>query len=235
MSIFKLSFLFLSLITTEAQQTVFGPGGGGGGNGGGGGGGPNRPNRPNRPNPVPPVGAPVIDPRPPTPVGAPVIDPRPPTNPGPPGTPNCGMVPTTQFSGIASFVDTDGSGFLPTAGDLSIAVSLLPLNPSPGSSVSIKAICILTAEDPSTSAPFCTFESTIEIQAGPIVLSGTTISIGTPPMLAITGGTGDLFGAYGELITGADLSFEPVGPGLIQLSFTASVNYCVPPSVGDFF
>ena len=79
---------------------------------------------------------------------APVIDPCPPTNQGLPGTPNYGMVPMTQFTGIASFVDTDGSGgFLPTAGDLSIAVSLPPQNSFSGSNVSIKAVCILTVKD----------------------------------------------------------------------------------------
>jgi len=204
MSIFKLGFLFLALSTTKAQR-----GNNGGGNNGGGN---NRPDYPN--DPIPPPG-PIV----------------PPINPAPPNS-ICGEIGVDTFVGIASFVDTDGSGlFIPTTGDLSIAVSLQPQNPPPGSEVKIKAVCILTAEDPSASAPFCTFESELNLDFGGI--DGKTIAVGTPPTLAITGGTGAFFGAYGHINTGADFNFESVGPGLIQLSFSADFSYCV-PATGEF-
>jgi len=207
MSIFKLGFLFLALSTTEAQRGNNGGGNNGGGNNGGGNnGGGNNGGGNNRPD---------------------LNDPFHPINPAPPLS-RCREVGVETFMGIASFVDTDGSGlFIPTTGDISIAVSLQPQNPPPGPEVTIKAVCILTAEDPSASAPFCTFESELKLDdfGG---IEGKTIAVGTPPTLAITGGTGGFFGAYGQINTSADFNFDSVGPGLIQLSFSASFSYCVP-------
>jgi len=148
----------------------------------------------------------------------------------------CGTVPQTKYQGIAKVVNVDNSApsFIPTMGDVSIAEAILPVDNSDNSDISIKAMCTLTADDPSESAPFCTFESTLTLSTGApsgISFQGKTMSMGTPPVLSIMGGTGDFMGAYGQINTLSSFSSTPVEgstDGSINIEFDAIVEFCVP-------
>jgi len=126
----------------------------------------------------------------------------------------CKSVAQDTYRGWAALVDNDNSGpFSPTQGDVSIAHILK--STSGRTFPSIKAICTLT--DPS-SAPFCTLETTIT--------NGDKImAIGTPPNLAVVGGTGDFSRASGTVTTDQNFTFEH---GNIQ--FGARIDYCIPKS-----
>jgi len=159
-----------------------------------------------------------------------------PSSPTPSNGLFCGTVPLTTYRGEARPVNVDNSsGFAPTMGDVSIAEAIVPVNNSDNSEVSIKAICTLTADDPSVSAPFCTFESSLTLSTGVpgVSFQGKTMAMGTPPFLAIMGGTGDFMGAYGQFDTQSSFTSSPTGTeGNIIIEFDAVVDFCVPTSGG---
>jgi len=140
------------------------------------------------------------------------------------GNGGCVEVGLTTYKGTATSVDVDGSGpFPPTTGDLSIATDIRPTDKLFTDVNSIKALCTITNGD--LSAPFCRFETTLSVDGR----EGKTLSMGTPPALAMMGGTGDFVGAWGEFSTGGDLSITPVTGG-IELEFTGTISFCLPSS-----
>lgn len=153
----------------------------------------------------------------------------------------CGTVPETLYTGTAKTIDVDNSGpFPPTAGDVSIAEDIRPVDNSPSSVVSIKAICTLTADDPATSAPFCQFESTLDLSIPGTTTSfqGKTMAMGTPPLLGIMGGMGSFMGAYGQFDTLNSLVIIPNTDGTINITFSAIISFCIPddqPPTGPSF
>jgi len=130
----------------------------------------------------------------------------------------CASTPQYRYEGASTLISVTGS-FIPAQGDVSIAESLRP--PS-ADYPKIKAICTLTAEDPFTSAPFCTLETTIDISGDKIM------SMGTPPLLTIMGGTGSFEGAYGTMVTDETFVNNPDG----SISFGARVDYCLASNGG---
>eukprot|EP00592_Proboscia_alata_P014577 CAMPEP_0194396726 /NCGR_PEP_ID=MMETSP0174-20130528/125149_1 /TAXON_ID=216777 /ORGANISM="Proboscia alata, Strain PI-D3" /LENGTH=266 /DNA_ID=CAMNT_0039192825 /DNA_START=84 /DNA_END=884 /DNA_ORIENTATION=+ len=153
----------------------------------------------------------------------------------------CGTVPETLYTGIARTIDVDGSGpFPPTMGDISIAENIIAVGNSPSSVVSIKAICTLTADDPTSSAPFCQFESTLDLSIPGTATSyqGKTIAMGTPPLLGIIGGMGSFMGAYGQFDTLNSLVITQNDDFTISLTFSAVISFCIPddqPPTGPSF
>ena len=147
----------------------------------------------------------------------------------------CASIPQASFSGAATTVSVD-SNPAATTGDLAIAIALepvftpnpLPVNPDSPDEITIKALCTLTSDGffPSGSAPFCTFEASITYYG---IATGKIIAVGTPPFLAITGGTQDLKGAYGDIFTDNSFSVSGQYPNF-QLKFTADIQLCVPVS-----
>jgi len=133
----------------------------------------------------------------------------------------CESTALYRYSGASTLISVTGAPF-PSQGDVSIANELLP-EPASVNYPKIKAICTLTAADAFSSAPFCTLETTIDSSSDRIM------SMGTPPALTITGGTGNFKGAYGTMVT--DETFTNIN-GII--SFGAMINYCLPslPSGG---
>mmetsp|Transcript_10196 Transcript_10196/g.17088 ORF Transcript_10196/g.17088 Transcript_10196/m.17088 type:complete len:227 (-) Transcript_10196:75-755(-) len=105
------------------------------------------------------------------------------------------------FTGPAVFVDNGNPGF--SVGDFSIASSLTPVAlPAQGSSLSINyaniaAICVVTTPG---AAPSCNLEIDFEFTHVSTTFEGKLFAQGTgPEPYAITGGTDDLFGAFGQL------------------------------------
>ena len=181
-------------------------------------------------------------------LAAPTVAQRPPPGPGPEGPrppppqPDfCGQVPLLNYTGITTLIDVDGSGaFVPTIGDMSISESIKPTETFGDSDVTIKAVCIITNPDPSAGAPMCTFDTSVKVPGGPPpaaggtgFLEGTTMAVGTPPNLKLSGGSGDFFGAYGTIETGQDLVVTPNDDGTSSLTFTALVNFCIPAPVAE--
>lgn len=87
----------------------------------------------------------------------------------------CKSVAEDVYIGQAVLIDTDSSGFVPTQGDISIANALKPA--SGRFFPSIKAICTLTAFNPSDSPPFCTLETSFP--------EGKIMAMGTPRKLLL--------------------------------------------------
>ena len=208
------SLLLFAPLSALAQRRPTGGGGGGRPTGGGGGG----------PTPSPPTlgggGGSGTRPR------------------NTPATDFCGTVPSVTYVGQTTLIDVDGSGaFPPTIGDMSISENISPISTVGDSTITIKAVCVLTNADPSAGPPMCTFDSSIRVPAGPPgsgeYLEGTTLAMGSPPMLKLAGGSGDFFGAYGTIETGEDLVISPNDDGTSDLTFTAEVNFCVPAPVPE--
>jgi len=132
----------------------------------------------------------------------------------------CGKLPKAVYSGASVLIensDRDTPG-VPKQGDVSIANELT----SSTSNNKIMAICTLNRANPSDGAPFCTLETTLKT-------GDKIMAQGTPPKLMITGGSGGMFGCYGEITTGEDFTFDRNG-----LSFTVKhIEYCHPKQGDD--
>mmetsp|Transcript_10197 Transcript_10197/g.17089 ORF Transcript_10197/g.17089 Transcript_10197/m.17089 type:complete len:212 (-) Transcript_10197:37-672(-) len=129
------------------------------------------------------------------------------------------------FTGPAVFVDNGNPGF--SVGDFSIASSLTPVAlPAQGSSLSINyaniaAICVVTTPG---AAPSCNLEIDFEFTHVSTTFEGKLFAQGTgPEPYAITGGTDDLFGAFGQL--DAVFSGSSVSVTLTNTLFT----FCIFP------
>eukprot|EP00555_Chaetoceros_dichaeta_P014280 CAMPEP_0198256876 /NCGR_PEP_ID=MMETSP1447-20131203/6684_1 /TAXON_ID=420782 /ORGANISM="Chaetoceros dichaeta, Strain CCMP1751" /LENGTH=198 /DNA_ID=CAMNT_0043943625 /DNA_START=1 /DNA_END=597 /DNA_ORIENTATION=- len=125
----------------------------------------------------------------------------------------CKSVPQTTYQGLSNLIDVNGSGELPTQGDVSIANTLTPIN---SDFPSIKAICTITSNYPSILPPFCTLETTL-------VEGGKLIAMGTPPSLAIVGGTGEYSNVSGMITTNQTFTRGVDG----SISFGALIEYCI--------
>jgi len=131
----------------------------------------------------------------------------------------CASTPLYRYEGPSTLISTTGVPF-PSQGDVSIAEELVP---STSAYPKIKAVCTLTAADPFSSPPFCSLETTVDSSGDKIM------SMGTPPLLSIMGGTGSYEGASGTMVT--DETFvRDDSDGTI--SFGATVNYCLPNNGG---
>jgi len=133
----------------------------------------------------------------------------------------CNFIPDDLYKGLSVLIDTDKSGFgPPTQGDVSIANALT--TGSGSDFPSIKAICTLTAADPSDSPPFCTLETTLA--------DGKIMATGTPPELVVMGGTGAYYRASGMMTTAEDFVRDD-STGVI--SFNARIDFCLPNDGGS--
>mmetsp|Transcript_3524 Transcript_3524/g.3698 ORF Transcript_3524/g.3698 Transcript_3524/m.3698 type:complete len:238 (+) Transcript_3524:311-1024(+) len=132
----------------------------------------------------------------------------------------CISEPEKEYVGQAVLIDTDNSaGFIPTQGDISMANALTPA--SGQFFPSIKALCTITALNPSDSPPFCTLETTFG--GGKKIMA-----MGTPPDLVVMGGTGEYSRASGTMTTARDFVRDSD-----RISFNARIDFCYPNPTGN--